>query len=102
MASEPTPLHRDQLALDETVIDDAELEAALETREKRKSSRDAVQKQYAEADAVAKGEIEKLELPEGSAVRVGRFRIARTSIPARSVAFEAKASSRLTIAAVGE
>lgn len=92
----------DQLGFDEQTIEDAELEAALEERDKRKRSLDAVRKVYDGAHQAALGEIEKLELPEGGAARVGRFRVTRTAVPARSIAFDTKASSRIRIGLVGE
>ena len=100
--AQPIPINRDQLAMDEKVIQDPDLEAALEERLKRKNSRDALQKEYADADAKAKGLIEGLELPDGHAARVGRFRIARSALAARTVSFETKPSSRLTIDVVSE
>ena len=54
-----------QTALDEQVIDDAEVEAALEEREKRKASLQAFRKSYDGAHEAAIAEIAKLELPEG-------------------------------------
>ena len=92
----------DQLAMDEQVIDDADVEAALEEREKKKASLQAVRKIYDGAHEAAVAEIAKLELPEGGAARVGRFRITRAAIPARSVTFDTKASSRLRISLLGE
>ena len=92
----------DQLALDEQVIDDDVLEAALEERQKRKDSLGAVRKIYEEAHEKAVAAIATLELPEGGAARVGRFRIARTAVPARSVTFETKASSRVRISVADE
>ena len=54
-----------QMAFDEHVIEDAEVEAALEEREKRKASLSAVRKIYDGAHEAAIAEITKLELPEG-------------------------------------
>lgn len=87
----------DQLAFDEQVIDDHAIEGALEEREKRKDALNAVRKEYDQANAAATGAIARLELPEGGAARVGRFRIARVAVPARSVTFDTKASSRIRI-----
>lgn len=92
----------EQLGMDEQVIDDADVEAALEEREKRKASLQAVRKVYDGAHEAAVAEITKLELPEGGAARVGRFRITRTAIAGRSVTFETKATSRVRIALVDE
>ena len=58
--------------------------------------------QTIEADSKAKAAIERLELPEGGVARVGRFRITRTAVPARSVSFETEASSRISIGLVEE
>lgn len=55
----------EQTAFDEQVIDDPDVEAALEEREKRKSSLQAVRKVYDGAHEAAMAEIAKLELPEG-------------------------------------
>lgn len=93
----------DQLGFDEQVIDDPSIESALEERLKRKNSLDAVKKTYDAADEMAKAKIAELELPDGSAARVGRFRITRTAIPAKTVeSFETKASSRVRISLVKE
>jgi hypothetical protein len=91
-----------QTAMDEQVIDDAEIEKALEEREKRKASLAAVRKVYEGAHEAAIAEIAKLELPEGGAARVGRFRVAKSAIPARSVTFDTKASSRIRISVADE
>lgn len=93
---------RNQLAFDEQAIDDAKLENALELRQKRKDSLNAVKLQFDEAHEAAAAEIAKLELPEGGAARVGRFRITRQTVAPRSVSFESKASSRVRIALVDE
>ena len=87
----------DQLAMDETTIEDPALQAALEERETRKDALSVVRKAYDEANTVALGEVEKLELPEGAVARVGRFRISRTSVPAGHREFDTKASSRISI-----
>lgn len=89
-----------QTGFDEEVIDDPDVESALEQREKHKASMAVVRKMYDGAHEAAVAEIAKLELPEGGAARVGRFRITRSAIPARSVSFEAKATSRIRIALV--
>lgn len=91
-----------QTGFDEQVIEDADIEAALEERAKAKNSLDAVRKIYDERHEKAIGEIGKLELPEGGAARVGRFRITRRSIPAGHREFDTKASSRISIGVVGE
>lgn len=91
-----------QMAFDEQLVEDAALETALELRWRKKESLDAVRKIYEDAHEAAAFEIAKLELPEGRAARVGRFRITRTAVAARNVTFETKASSRVRIALVGD
>lgn len=93
----PRTQTEDQLGFDEQTIDDPAIEAALEERLKRKNSYDAVRKTYEAANEIATAKIAELELPEGGAVRVGRFRITRQEIPAGHREFDTKASSRIRI-----
>jgi cation transport regulator ChaB len=93
---------RNQLAFDEQAVEDAALENALEDRQRRRDSLAAVRKAYDEAHEVAETEIAKLELPDGHAVRVGRFRITRAAVPERHVTFDAKATSRIRITLLGD
>jgi cation transport regulator ChaB len=88
---------RNQLAFDEQMVEDTALENALEDRQRRRDSLSAVRTAYDEANEVANARIAEQELPDGHAIRVGRFRITRSSVPARNVAFEAKATSRVRI-----
>lgn len=92
----------DQMAFDEQVIEDAEIEAALEDREKKKHSLDAVKKIFDGAHEHAMLKISELELPEGGVARVGRYRITRTAVPAGHREFDTKASSRIRIGLVNE
>lgn len=91
-----------QQGFDEQVIEDTEVEQALDERERHKASLAIVRKIYDGAHLAAIAAIEKLELPEGGVARVGRFRIAKTEIPARSVTFDTKASSRVRISVVDD
>jgi hypothetical protein len=91
-----------QLGFDEQVIEDADIEEALEERQRRKASLGAVRKEYDEAHESAVAAIARLELPEGGAARIGRFRVTRSAVAARSVAFETKATSRLRIVLIEE
>jgi hypothetical protein len=91
-----------QQALDETLVDDAQLERALEEREKFKGKAAKARKDYAEADELAKGLATALEISDGQSVRVGRFRLSRRSIPSRAVSFETAPSSRLTIGVIDD
>lgn len=90
----------EQLGMDEKRIDDPALIAALEEREKRREHKGEVTKAYQEAHEKALGEIAKLELPEDTAARVGRFRITRTHVAGRSVSFETNPTSRISIGIV--
>lgn len=92
----------DQLALDETIVDEPTLETALEERQRRKIALREVRKRYDEAAEAANGEIAKLELPIGKAIRCGRFRITRDAVDARSIAFETEATSRIRIRTIGD
>ena len=92
----------EQTAFDEQVIEDEEIAAALEDREKKKASLDAVRKIYDGAHEHAMLKVSELELPEGGAARVGRFRITRQEVPAGHREFDTKASSRIRISVAGE
>lgn len=94
------PRATDQLALDEQTIEDPEVEQALVVRQEAKDDRAAAGAVFKAADETAKTAIERLELPTGGVVRVGRFRIERKEVAARNVAFETEASTRLQIALV--
>jgi hypothetical protein len=88
---------RGQLAFDEKAVEDAALESALEERQRRKEAMDAVRLTYKEAHEAAQAEIARLDLGDGTAVRVGRFRITREYVAARSVQFDAASTSRTRI-----
>lgn len=90
-----------QQGFDEQVIEDSDLQRALESRQVAKEERSEKQKAYKKAHDVANALIERLELPVGGAARVGRFRITRRSIEGRNVTFETSDSDRVTIALVG-
>lgn len=89
-----------QDGLFDTIIENTELEQALEAREKVKASRAALNAKFKEADDTAKGLISTLDIEVDQVVRVGRFRISRTAIEGRSVAFETEPTDRLNIAPV--
>lgn len=94
MAPKPEP----QIALDERVIEDVELEKALEDREIAKGAAGEARKKYTTLDDLAKAKIAELSLEDGDAVRVGRFRVSQTAVEARTVSFETEPTSRLQIA----
>jgi hypothetical protein len=89
-----------QTALDEQVIEGrSDLEEALETREKRKNSKNELTRQFREADDRAKALLSEFELADGEVARCGRFRIKKVTSAARSVSFETSPKSRLAIEA---
>ena len=92
----------DQLALDEQRIDDLALEQALERRLSMRLELAEARKASEAADKEADVEIEKLELPDEGAVRCGRFRLTRTTMPGRSVSFETASKSRVRISLLGD
>lgn len=88
-----------QMALDETTVEDAKLEAALESRQRSKAEASDARAEYSKADEHARSLLAQLELDEGP-VRIGRFRIERKRSEARSVSFETEAKERIAIALV--
>jgi len=91
---------QDQITIDDQIIENPQLEEALEEREKRKASKTAVTAKFKEADDHAKDLINGLGLEENDIVRVGRFRITRTAVEGRSVAFDTEPTERLKISTV--
>ena len=91
-----------QFAFDEEVVDDVIIEVAFEEREKRKASLSAVRSEFKEAHDKATAAIAAIKLEVGSAARVGRFRITRTTLKARSVSFETEEKTRIQIGLVDE
>ncbi|HWC39645.1 MAG TPA: hypothetical protein VG476_14000, partial [Acidimicrobiales bacterium] len=87
---------QDQLSFDEKVIDDPDLEDALEAREKLKGQRAALNAKFKEAHEAAVGLIDELAVSEDQVVRCGRFRLTKSHVDARHVEFDADASERLT------
>jgi hypothetical protein len=88
-----------ELATDERVLEQPELEKALEDREKRKNSMRELRRQFKEADERARALIGEFDLQDGEVGRIGRFRIERKITPGRSVSFETDPKSRISIKA---
>jgi hypothetical protein len=88
----------EQLALDEAVIEDAEAETALEERQRLKERLSGLRKEYRTADDEARFAIARHPIPDGGAVRIGRFRVSSREVPARSVAFDTEPTTRISIA----
>lgn len=86
-----------QTGMDETPVEDKELIGLLEKRMRLYDDKAEISKTFKEADKEAKAAIDKLDIADGQAIRVGRFRIARQAVPPRSVSFDTEATSRLTI-----
>ena len=89
-----------QASLYEQTVENAELEEALEAREKAKEKSGAARKVYREAHDKAKALVETVELADETPVRVGRFVLTRKTVPARAVNFETEESSRLAISLI--
>lgn len=89
-----------QLGMDEEVREDPELEGILERRLRAQDDLGEVRKVFDGVDAEAKGAIERIGLEEGIPLRVGRFRLERTSTPGGHREFDTKASTRLKIRVV--
>lgn len=85
-----------QIALGETIVEDADLETALERREKAKEASNKARKTFTDADDEAKLRIRELELGDTPA-RVGRFVVSLRDVAGRSVAFETEPSTRVSI-----
>jgi hypothetical protein len=101
MAAEPTPIRRTQdtaqLAMDERQVTDADLEAVLERRLKAHDDMAEVRGVFTRADTEARAMVDKLDLELDEAIRVGRFRIARTMRRGRSVSFDTQDKERVSI-----
>lgn len=87
----------DQTAFDEQRIDDREVEAALDARQRAKEAARGPTAAYGEANEVARQMIQRLELPPGAVARVGRWRIAARRVEPRSVQFESKGRTQYDI-----
>lgn len=86
-----------QLGFDETLVEDADLEQLLEERYTAKVDAAAARKDYDDKAEKVTAKIAALAMADDTAVRCGRFRITKKAVAGRSVAFEAKATSRVTI-----
>lgn len=92
----------DQMGFDEELIENPDVEAALVERQARKDALSSVRKDFNEAHEKTVAALASIELPEEGAVRVGRFRISKSLVSARSVSFETQESSRLRITLLGD
>jgi hypothetical protein len=90
-----------QATLDEQIVEDDELEAALEAREVARANRADANTAFRKADDAAKGRIEQLGLTPGPA-RCGRFVISENTVQGRHVSFDTDDTTRLSIRTVEE
>jgi hypothetical protein len=86
-----------QTGMDETPVENKELIDLLEKRLRLQDDKSEVAKAYRDAHKAALAEIDKLDIPDGQAIRIGRFRITRSAVAARHVEFDTDPTSRLTI-----
>jgi hypothetical protein len=92
-----------QLAMDEQAITNATLEAALERRLRIKDDIAEARGVLRTANDEVNAEIAKIpDFAPDTALRVGRFRITKTHIPGRSVAFDVEARDQIRIGLVDE
>jgi hypothetical protein len=90
----------DQLAFDEKVIEDPDLEKALEEREKVKAQRSALNAKFKEKHEQAVELLDELDVTEDTVIRCGRFRVSKSHVDSRSVEFTTSPTKRLTISTV--
>jgi hypothetical protein len=90
----------DQFAFDEKVIEDPDLEKALEDREKVKTQRQALNAKFKEKHEHAADLIDELDITEDTVVRCGRFRLTVSKVASRTVEFTTSPTERLTISTV--
>lgn len=93
---------KDQLALDEKVVDDPKLERLLDQRGAARDQRAAAAAEFDKADQAAKAAIDALDLGVDTAIRVGRYRITKTMSEPRAVSFETESKERISIGLIGE
>lgn len=79
MATKASP----QTAMDEQLIENQELEKALEDREVAKGAAAEARAKYTTLDEVCKDKIEEFSLADGEVARVGRFRIEKKAVAPR-------------------
>ena len=87
---------RAQIHMDETIVENPELEKMLEDRQELKNSVSA----YSKLNKDVKGRLSAIEMP--TPFRIGRFVINRTAMAGREVAFETSDGVRFSIKLAGE
>ncbi|GAJ23727.1 unnamed protein product, partial [marine sediment metagenome] len=85
-----------QIDMDDTILENPELEKLLEERQVLKAS----VSEFRKADKAAKEKIQTIQTPMPS--RVGRFLITKQPLAAKLVTFETEEGTRVDIKAVDE
>lgn len=84
-----------QIGMDERVIEDAALSDALEKRLRLGDDLAEVKQSFKAADKEARELIAKIDLEDGQAIRVGRFRITKKFVAGGHVEYDASDRSQL-------
>lgn len=82
------------------VVEDAELEAVLDEREKRRLKRLAANTSFKEKDDAARGKLDALDLPDDTVVRCGRHRISVKRTDVTHVSFDRGGKRQISIDAL--
>lgn len=87
--------------MDERIVENRELEEALEYRESERATLAEARAAYQTTHQKVTTMIDALHLEDGDVIRVGRFRITKQLVPAHEVTFEAEEAERIRIRAEG-
>ncbi len=86
-----------QASFDEEMIENADLEALLEQREKLKDEAGQTRKDYIKKDEEAKGIVHGLDITDGDVKRCGRFLLSVEEVKAGHRSFATKAKTKVSI-----
>ena len=89
-----------QTSMDEVVVENSQLEGALEKRERAKAHKAQVTKTFKQADDEVKALLGGMDVEVDAPIRVGMFRIVKRTTKGHAVAFETSPSERLFISPV--
>jgi hypothetical protein len=92
----------DQLGMDEELIENPDVEAALVARQELANARRSLNKDFKKAHQKAIALLELIELPEDGAVRIGRFRVTNRFVVAAHREFDTSDRSQISIAFLGD
>lgn len=93
----PSSKDQPQLGLDEKVVEDAALLAALEERQAAWAAKGAAALAFKKLHDEVSSRIERMDLGVDTAVRVGRFRITKTATEGGHREFDVNPGERVTI-----